>query len=70
MDETLSVLRVTPSLFADGVQRMRRGREVRILGATEADGVKFFKVTAEPKNYGWVRPMRSLENFDRTTKNV
>jgi len=55
MDETLSVLRVAPSLFADGVQRMRRGREVRILGATEADGVKFYKVTAEPKNYGWVQ---------------
>lgn len=55
MDETLSVLRVTPSLFADGVQRMRRGREVRILGAAESDGVKFYKVTAEPKNYGWVQ---------------
>jgi len=55
LDETLSVLRVTPSLFADGIQRMRRGREVKILGVTEADGVKFFKITAEPKNYGWVQ---------------
>lgn len=55
LDETLSVLRVNPSLFADGVQRMRRGREVKILSVTEADGVKFFKVTAEPKNYGWVQ---------------
>lgn len=55
LDETLSVLRITPSLFADGVQRMRRGREVKILSVADADGVKFFKVTAEPKNYGWVQ---------------
>lgn len=55
LDETLSVLRVMPSLFADSIQRMRRGREVKILGVQEADGVKFFKITAEPKNYGWVQ---------------
>src|SRR5688572_33432211 len=46
MDETLSVLRVKPSLFAESVQRMRRGRTVRILGVVEADGVKFFRVAA------------------------
>ena len=34
---------------------MRRGREVKVLGVAEADGVKFFKVTAEPKNWGWVQ---------------
>jgi hypothetical protein len=34
---------------------MRRGREIRILGVTEADGVKFFKVAAPPRNYGWVQ---------------
>src|SRR5215210_3082884 len=55
MDETLSVLRVKPSLFAESVQRMRRGREVRILGVAEADGVKFYKVTAPPNNSGWVQ---------------
>lgn len=55
MDETLSVLRVKPSLFADSVQRMRRGRKVQILGVTEADGVKFFKVSAPPNNAGWVQ---------------
>lgn len=55
LDETLSVLRPTPSLFAEPVQRMRRGREVKILGITEADGVKFFKVAAPPRNYGWVQ---------------
>ena len=55
LDETLSVLRPTPSLFAEPVQRMRRGREVKILGVREEDGVKFFKVTAAPRNFGWVQ---------------
>jgi hypothetical protein len=55
IDETLSVLRAEPSLFAESIQRMRRGRKIQILGVTEADGVKFFKVTAPPKNYGWVQ---------------
>ena len=55
LDETLSVLRPGPSLFAEPVQRMRRGREVKILGVVEADGVKFFKVVAPPRNYGWVQ---------------
>ena len=55
MDETLSVLRVKPSLFADSVQRMRRGRKVQILGITEADGVRFYRVTAPPNNSGWVQ---------------
>ena len=55
VDETLSVLRAEPSLFANAVQRMRRGRKIQILGVTEADGVKFYKITAPPKNYGWVQ---------------
>ncbi|HVF47113.1 MAG TPA: SH3 domain-containing protein, partial [Pyrinomonadaceae bacterium] len=55
VDETLSVLRVKPSLFSESIQRMRRGRKVQILGVTEADGVKFYRVTAPPANYGWVQ---------------
>lgn len=55
MDETLSVLRMKPSLFADSVQRMRRGRKVQILGIAEADGVKFYKISAPPNNAGWVQ---------------
>lgn len=55
MDETLSVLRVKPSLFAESVQRMRRGRKVQIMGAAEADGVKFYKVAAAPTGSGWVQ---------------
>ena len=55
IDETLSVLRAKPSLFADSVQRMRRGRKIQILGVAEADGVKFYKVAAAPAGSGWVQ---------------
>ena len=54
VDETLSVLRTRPSLFAEPIQRMRRGRLVRILGMTEADGVKFYRIAAPP-NAGWIQ---------------
>jgi len=55
IDETLSILRKTPSLFSEVVHRMQRGRKVQILGVAEADGVKFYKVTAPPANFGWVQ---------------
>ena len=55
LDETLSVLRTKPSLFAPAVQRMRRGRQVRILGVAEADGVRFYRVSAMPSSTGWVQ---------------
>src|SRR6476620_257898 len=55
IDESLSVLRAKPSLFAEPIQRMRRGRKVVIQGVAEADGVKFYKVAAPPTNFGWVQ---------------
>lgn len=55
IDETLSVLRARPSLFADAVQRMHRGRTVQILGVSESDGVRFYKVAAPPSAFGWVQ---------------
>lgn len=55
IDETLSVLRKEPSLFSMPVHRMQRGRKVLIQGAAEADGVKFYKVTVPPTNFGWVQ---------------
>ena len=55
IDETLSVLRVNPSLFSEAVQRMHRGRKVQIQEVKEADGVKFYRVTAPPSNVGWVQ---------------
>jgi hypothetical protein len=55
IDETLSVLRAKPSLFADSFQRMRRGRRVQIHGAVEADGVRFYKVSTSIGTLGWVQ---------------
>ena len=55
IDETLAVLRKVPSLFSESVHRMSRGRKVHIQGVVEADGVKFYKVTVPPTNFGWVQ---------------
>lgn len=54
IDESLSVLRMQPSLYALPMQRMRLGRRVQILGVAEADGVRFYKVAA-PSRQGWVQ---------------
>jgi hypothetical protein len=53
IDESLSVLRMQPSLYAVPVQRMRLGRRVQILAETQADGVKFYKI-GSPKA-GWIQ---------------
>ena len=55
LDETLSVLRQKPSLFADSIQRMRRGRKIQVLGVAENDGVRFYKVAAPLMAFGWVQ---------------
>ena len=55
IDESLSVLRMQPSLYALPLQRMRRGRRVQILGVVQADGVKFCKVAASRSKVGWVQ---------------
>lgn len=55
IDETLSVLRDKPSLFGNAIQRMRRGRTVKIMSVAEADGVRFYRVSAPPTNSGWVQ---------------
>jgi len=38
IDETLSVLRESPSLFSPIVHRIGRGKKVQILGVAEGDG--------------------------------
>lgn len=55
VDERLAVLRDAPSLFARVVQRMRRGRNVVIIGSKQADGVTFYRINAPPNNSGWVQ---------------
>ena len=65
VDETLSVLRLRPSLFADSIQRMRRGRIIQILETKEADGVTFYRVAAPPNNSGWVQSEAVFGAFRR-----
>ncbi|CAN5181617.1 hypothetical protein BH20ACI2_BH20ACI2_03580 [soil metagenome] len=55
IDETLSILRTRPSLYSESIQRMRRGRKVQIQAVAEADGVKFYRITAPPAASGWVQ---------------
>lgn len=62
IDETLSVLREKPSLFAPSIQRMHRGRVLKILGTAEADSVRFYKV-AIPGKFGWVQSDAVFGNF-------
>ncbi len=65
VDERLAVLRSEPSLFARGVQRMRRGRTVSISGMREADGVTFYRINALPNNFGWVQAEAVAGKFRR-----
>src|SRR6185369_14457927 len=55
IDESLSVLRMQPSLYAVPIQRMRLGRRVQITGIAEADGVKFYRVVASRSKLGWLQ---------------
>lgn len=65
IDEKLAVLRVRPSLFADSVQRMRRGRRVQITDERAADGVTFYRVAAAPSGAGWVQSEALFGKFRR-----
>ena len=65
IDESLAVLRIKPSLFSDSIQRMRRGRKVQIMESKEADGVKFYRISAPPGNYGWVQSEAVFGKFRR-----
>ncbi|HUR97314.1 MAG TPA: SH3 domain-containing protein [Pyrinomonadaceae bacterium] len=66
IDESLSLLRMKPSLFADSIQRMRRGRRVQILGFAEADGVLFYKVSAPRGSFGWMQSDSVFGKFRAT----
>src|ERR1035437_1056941 len=55
IDVTLAVLRTAPSLAVDPIHRLSRGRTVQILGQTDADGVKFYRVSIPPSQTGWVQ---------------
>ena len=54
-DERLSALRVNPDMGARLIQRLRRGRVVGIITATQTkDGYRFFRVAVTRRTSGWV----------------
>ena len=65
IDESLAVLRVRPSLFADSIQRIRRGRKVQITDERQADGVTFYRISAAPKISGWIQSEAVFGKFRR-----
>jgi len=66
MDEVLNVLRVKPSLTAEIIHRVSRGRKVQITGVAEADGVKFYKVVSPPNSFGWIQADAVVGRFRPT----
>ncbi len=44
---------------------MQNGRKISILGSKEADGVTFYRITAQPNNYGWVQAEAIVGKFRR-----
>ena len=65
VDERLAVLRVSPSLYAQQIQRMSGGREVSVRESKEADGVTFYRVITSPKSSGWVQADAIAGTFRR-----
>lgn len=64
VDERLAVLRAEPGFDARIVQRMRRGRNVVVSAAREADGVTFYRINSAP-NYGWIQAEAVTGKFRR-----
>jgi hypothetical protein len=65
IDERLAVLRVSPSLYAMPIQRMRRGRMISVSGTKDADGVTFYRVNLPPEGVGWVQAEAVVGQFRR-----
>ena len=55
VDERLSILRFEPSLSSIILQRLSAGREIKIIGAKEADGVFFYRVIVPPETRAWIQ---------------
>jgi len=65
IDDRLSVLREQPSLYATPMLRLRRGRQVQILGLREADGVTFYKTQISRNVVGWMQSEAVAGKFRR-----
>ncbi|NNE98213.1 MAG: hypothetical protein HKN25_04250 [Pyrinomonadaceae bacterium] len=66
VDERLSLLLSQPSLYALPIQRMRRGRQLKVLRSKVADGVTFYEVKPSSRDVtGWVQAEAIIGNFRR-----
>lgn len=55
VDERLSILRFEPDLSSIILQRLSTGREIKIIGAKQADGVFFYRVIVPPETRAWIQ---------------
>ncbi len=55
IDERLSILRFEPSLSSIILQRISHGREIKIIGAKQSDGVTFYRVIVPPDTRAWIQ---------------
>ncbi len=69
IDPRLAVIRDTPGYFGKTLRRLRRGREVTIVGSKPADGVTFLRVTITRRTNGWIQreavATRAADDEDR-----
>lgn len=55
IDERLSILRFEPGLSSVILQRLSVGREIKIIGAKQSDGVTFYRVIVPPETRAWIQ---------------
>ncbi len=55
IDERLSVLRKTPSLYSDSIDRLESGAQLTVFEEKEADGVLFYRVADITALTGWIQ---------------
>ncbi|MBK8812224.1 MAG: hypothetical protein IPN69_16060 [Acidobacteria bacterium] len=55
VDNSLAVVRNAPGYFGQTVRRLRRGRELTVLGSKPADGAVFLRVSISPRTNGWIQ---------------
>lgn len=55
IDDRLSVLRKSPSLYSDSVIRLENGVQLTVFDEKEADGVSFYRVADITTRTGWIQ---------------
>ncbi len=55
IDNNLAVVRNSPGYFGQAVRRLRRGRELTVLGSKTVDAVGFLRVSITSRTTGWIQ---------------